>query len=114
MKTIQLDNDHTLVIFQGHEDLSEVHKLQDESKESSLIFVALEGTNDKYLHPDRFLVENYETSMRSHFLYNGLLTDGERERYLINKGREFIESGEQMFIETYEFTADEPFYDYSK
>lgn len=114
MKIIQLDDDHTLVIFQGCEDLSEVHELQDNSKDSSLIFVALEGTTDKYLHPDRFLVENCCTSMRSHFLYNGLLTDGERERYLIDKSLEFIESGEQMFIETYEFTSDEPFYDYSK
>lgn len=114
MKKVQLDDNHVLVIFQGYEDLTEVHKLQDESKESSLIFVALEGTNDKYLRSDRFLVENYETSMRSHFLYNGLFTDGERESYLINKAREFVESGEQLFIETYEFTADEPFYDYSK
>lgn len=114
MKKIQLDDDHVLVIFQGYEDLNEVHQLQDILKGSSLIFVALEGTNDKYLRPDRFLVENYETSMRSHFLYNGLLTEGDRERYLIDKSLEFIESGEQMFIETYEFTADEPFYDYIK
>lgn len=114
MKKIQLDDNHHLVIFEGYEDLTEVYQLQDNSEKSSLIFVALEGTNDKYLRSDRFLVENYETSMRSHFLYNGLLTDGERERYLIDKSLEFIDTGEQMFIETYEFTADEPFYDYSK
>lgn len=114
MKKIQLDDEHILVIFQGYEDLTEVHELQEKSKENSLIFVALEGTNDKYLRPDRFLVENYETSMRSHFLYNGLLTDGDKERYLIDKGLEFIESGEQIFIETYEFTSDEPFYDYDR
>lgn len=114
MKKIQLDDNHYLVVFDGYEDLTEVHQLQDNSKESSLIFVALEGTNDKYLRSDRFLVENYETSMRSHFLYNGLLTEGERKRYLIDKSLEFIDTGEQMFIETYEFTADEPFYDYSK
>lgn len=114
MRKIQLDDNHTLVIFEGYEDLSEVHELQDNSQESSLIFVALEGTNDKYLHSDRFLVENYETPMRSHFLYNGLFTEGDRVVYLINKAHEFIETGEQMFIETYEFTSDEPFYDYSK
>jgi len=114
VKSFQLDDDHTLVIFDGYEDLTEVHQLQDKSQKSSLIFVALEGTNDKYLHSDKFLVENYETSMRSHFLYNGLLTEDERYRYLIEKSREFIETGEQLFIETYEFTATEPFYDYSK
>ena len=114
MRKIPIDDDHTLVIFDGYEDLTEVHELQDNSSPSSLIFVALEGTNDKYLHSDRFLVENYETSMRSHFLYNGVLTEDDRYRYLKEKSQEFIETGEQMFIETYEFAATEPFYDYSK
>lgn len=109
-----LPSGHTLVIFNEDDDLTEVYKLQDTLEKNSLIYVALDGTDDKYLHPDRFLVENYETDMESHFLYNDLILEDEREDYIYERAIMFVETGKQMFIEEYQFTRAEPFYDYSK
>ena len=52
--------------------------------------------------------------MESHFLYNDLLFESDRELYIIERAKEFIETGKQLFIEEYEFKATEPFYDYTK
>ena len=109
-----LPSGHTLVIFKEDDDLTEVYKLQDTLEKNSLIYVALDGTDDKYLHPDRFLVENYETDMESHFLYNDLILEDEVEDYIYERAIMFVETGKQMFIEEYQFTRAEPFYDYSK
>jgi hypothetical protein len=109
-----LPSGHTLVIFDSDDDLTEVYKLQDTLEKNSLIYVALDGTDDKYLHPDRFLVENYETDMESHLLYNDLILENEVEEYLISRACQFAETGKQMYIEEYQFTRAEPFYDYSK
>lgn len=107
-----LSTGHTLAIFDAEQDLTSVYQLQDDDR--ALVYVALEGTDDKYLHPENFLVENYETDMDSHFLYNGLVLDDERTEYLIEKAEKFIKTGKQLFIEEYEFTSAEPFYDYTK
>lgn len=109
-----LPSGHTLVIFNEDDDLTEVYRLQDTLEKNSLIYVALDGTDDKYLHPDRFLVENYETDMESHFLYNDLILEDEVEDYIYERAIMFVETGKQMFIEEYQFTRAEPFYDYSK
>lgn len=109
-----LPTGHTLVIFSADDDLQEVYKLQDSIEKNSLIYVALDGTDDKYLHPDRFLVENYDTPMESHFLYNDLILEEEVEDYLFERAVMFVETGRQMFIEEYQFSTSEPFYDYSK
>lgn len=112
---IDLDYGYSLIIFNGdEEDKSHLYELQDNIPKDKLIYVALNGTDDKYLHPDRFMVENYQTSMESHFLYHGKILPKEREEYIIEKALQFRETGKQMFIEEYEFTSAEPFYDYSK
>lgn len=107
-----------LIFFNGDEDLSWVHKIQDKHEENktldSLVYICYNGTDDKYLHPDRFLVENKECSLENHFLWSGLFTEEEQKSYIYDKVREFFRTGEQLVIEHYEFTEDEPFYDYSR
>jgi len=115
IETTETEFGYTVVIFDGDEDdLSWVHKLQDENPRHKLIYVALRGTHDKYLYPDRFLVENYHVDMKSHFLYNDLFTQEDIHEYLTQKCLEFARSGRRLFIEEYEFTAGQDFYDYTK
>lgn len=105
----------SLVLFNGDEaDLSWLYEMQDNTPQEKLIYVATRGTNDKYLYPDRFLVENYHVDMESHFLYNDLFTDQERKDYIIEKAIEMSRLGKRLFIEEYEFTRSFDFYDYSK
>ena len=103
---------HLLVVFDKDQDLSSIHALQDENR--ALVYIALDGTDDKYLHPEKFVVENYETSMESHFLYHGKILPEDRDAYCEQLATKFIETGKQIFIEDYEFTQAEPFYDYTK
>lgn len=105
-------------VFQGDEDLSDLHTFQDNlglagSEKNKIIYVALEGTDDKYLHPDRFLVRNYTASLINHFLWDGLYTKDEHEKRMWEMIDTFIDTGKQYIIENYEFSEDEPFYDYS-
>lgn len=105
-------------IFQGDENLDYLHVLQDNSglaglENNKIIYVALEGTDDKYLHPDRFLVKNYSASLTNHFMWEGLLTQEEQDERLYQMIDTFIDTGKQYIIEDYEFVEDEPFYDYS-
>lgn len=109
-----LEGDYHLICFNKNDNLSDIYTIQEKTPRDKLIFVALDGTDDYTLHSDRFLVENYETSMESHFLYNDLLFESDRELYIIERAKEFIETGKQLFIEEYEFKATEPFYDYTK
>ena len=105
-------------VFQGDEDLSDLHILQDNLglvglEKNKIIYVSLEGTDDKYLHPDRFLVKNYSASLTNHFMWEGLLTQEEQDERLYQMIDTFIDTGKQYIIEDYEFVEDEPFYDYS-
>lgn len=112
-------NDRKIVIFRGdEEDLSWVHQIQDEyeqkGKLNCLVFVPTQGTEDKYLYSQLFLVENYESSLENHFLWNGLIDDEEQKKYIEERVEDFFEKGERLVIEHYEFLEDEPFYDYSR
>jgi hypothetical protein len=114
MSTQNLDYGYILVVFDGDEDLSWVHKIQDKHEKDKLIYVARKGTTDKYLYPDRFVVENYEASMSSHFLWNGKILPEEEDEYILELALKFRDTGKQIYIEEYEFNSSEPFYDYSK
>jgi cytochrome oxidase Cu insertion factor (SCO1/SenC/PrrC family) len=108
----------TVSVFQGDEDLSTIHQLQDKFglaglEKNKLLFVSLEGTDDKYLHPDRFIVKNYTASLTNHFMWEGLLTQEEQNERLYHMIDTFIDTGKQYIIEDYKFVEDEPFYDYS-
>lgn len=100
-------------VFQGDEDLTPLHELQDSTENKKLIYVALEGTEDKYLHPDRFLVRNYNASLVNHFMWEGLFTQEEQDRRMWEMINTFMDTNKQYIIENYEFSEDEPFYDYS-
>jgi hypothetical protein len=104
---------HTVVVFDDTTDLSHIHEIQNNIEKNNLIYVALEGTEDKYLHPDRFLVKNYDASLMNHFLWEGLFTKNEHEKEMYRMIDKFIETGNQFLIEKYDFVSDEPFYDYS-
>ena len=65
---------YTVVVFDETADLSRIHEIQNNTEKNNLIYVALEGTDDKYLYPDRFIVKNYDTSLINHFLWEGLFT----------------------------------------
>lgn len=105
-------------VFQGDEDLSEIHDLQDNislatGQNNKIIYVPLEGTDDKYLHPNRFLIKNYDASLVNHFMWDNLFTQEEQDRRMWEMIDTFIDNNKQVLIENYEFVEDEPFYDYS-
>jgi len=86
---------------------------QKKHQKNKIIFVPLDGSDDKYLYPDRFIIQNREASLINHFLWEELLTDEEQDARLWTMVGEFVDKGKQYIIEDYEFTQDEPFYDYS-
>jgi hypothetical protein len=103
----------TVVVFDETADLSRIHEIQNNTEKNNLIYVALEGTDDKYLHPDRFIVKNHDASLMNHFLWEGLFSQEEQTQEMYRMIDNFIETGNPYLIEKYEFVADEPFYDYS-
>lgn len=104
---------YTVVVFDEDDDIIRVHEIQDNTEKNLLIYVPLEGTDDKYLHPDRFLVSNYDASLMNHFLWEGLFTEKEQNQEMYRMIDKFIETGNPFLIENYVFVTDEPFYDYS-
>lgn len=107
-----------VAVFNGDEDLQELHAIQDNTalatgEKNKLIYVALDGTEDIYLYPERFLVKNYNASLMNHFLWEGLFSKEKQDEELMRMIDEFIETDKQVLIEEYEFVVDEPFYDYS-
>lgn len=109
--------DHVVAIFDGSEDLDYLHEIQlnfqvtDSIK--NLVYVPLEGTIDEELDSDRFIVQNYQHSLNNHLLWNGYLTPKEQEQRVWELIDNFIDTGERVLVEEYEFIDDEPFYDYS-
>ena len=113
-----IDHRGFLVCVFSDEDLSELHALQDSIglagfQKNKIIYVPLEGTEDKYLHPDRFLVKNYTASLVNHFLWDGLFLQEEQNKRMWEMIDTFIDTDKPFIIENYEFVKDEPFYDYS-
>lgn len=79
------------------------------------VWVALDGTEDDYISevPECSLVENYRWSLINSLMWDGHLTEAERDTRLWEMIDEFIDNGKQVLVEEYEFVEDEPFYDYS-
>jgi hypothetical protein len=105
--------DHVVCIWYGDQTPEWVQKLSKETPKNKIIFVPLDGSDDKYLYPERFIIQNREASLINHFLWEELLTDEEQDARLWTMVGEFVDKGKQYIIEDYEFTQDEPFYDYS-
>ena len=107
-----------VAVFNGDEDLQELHDIQDNTtlatgQKNKLIYVALDGTDDIYLYPDRFLVKNYNASLMNHFLWEGIFSKEKQDEKMMRMIDEFIETDKQFLVEEYDFVVDEPFYDYS-
>ena len=102
-----------VAVFCANDDLQELNDLQDNTEKNKLIYVALDGADDIYLYPERFLVKNYNASLLNHFLWEGYFSEDAQETYLMSMLDNFIETGKQVLVEEYEFVEDEPFYDYS-
>lgn len=108
----------SVAVFNGDDDLQELHRMQDNAVITSgekklFIYVPVDGTDDIYLYPDRFLVKNRNASLMNHFLWEGLFTKEKQDQELMRMVDEFIDTDKQFLIEEYNFVADEPFYDYS-
>lgn len=105
--------DFVVCIWEEKETPEWVNKVRKLIDKNSIIFVPLDGNDDKYLHPDRFIVKNRTASLSNHFLWEELLLDEEQDERMWAMVDKFIDEGKQYIIEDYEFTKDEPFYDYS-
>lgn len=107
-----------VAVFNGDEDLQELHDIQDNTvlatgQKNKLIYVPLDGTDDIYLYPDRFLVKNYNASLMNHFLWEGIFSKEKQDEKMMRMIDEFIDTDKQFLVEEYDFVVDEPFYDYS-
>jgi len=113
-----LDYGDPIFFIKEGEDLKWIHDIQNtydrEGITGRLIYVALDGCDDKYLHPDRFLTENYHQSLTNHMMWEGLLDYGEQMDYMVKQIREFQRTGKQLLIEEIDFNDELPIYDYSQ
>lgn len=112
-KIIEPYRGYTVVYIDESCDTKGLRQLQDKTEKNKLIYVNLEGVEDKYLHPDRFIVKNYESSLINHLLWDGAFTLEEQEKRTYEMIDKFIDTGKQTLIENYDYVVDEPFYDYS-
>jgi hypothetical protein len=104
---------HTVCIIDEDTNLEDIHDIQNKTEKSLLIYVPLCGVNDIYLYPERFIIENFDASLRNHFAWEELFTQQEQDERMYKMIDDFIDMGKQTIIENYEFVQDEPFYDYS-
>ena len=107
----------SVVLFNGNQNsldnVKKISKSQDYD-ENSIVLVNIEGVNDTDLPKNIFLLENPESSLRNHILWQGIFEDVESNEYIMNKVKDFILNGNQLLVENYDFEESEPFYDYSK
>lgn len=113
MESCELFN-RKIIIFRDDSDvdaiLSSLYTSTDTLQDH--VFVALEGSTDKRLPSDQFLIKNRDASLMNHFLWENLLTDNERDDKLLEMLTHYIKTGKQFTIENYQFVEDEPFYEY--
>ena len=99
------------------QDTSWIHKMQDTYDQMNLTgrlyYVPVDGCDDKYLHPHRFIVENYDQSLTNHMLWEGVLDEEEQMEYMLKTLREFQKTGKQLLVEKVDFDVQAPIYDYT-
>lgn len=113
------DSGHIVCTFDGDENLQEIYDLQDSMCEvghedciDQLVYISLDGTEDTYLNPKRYAVTNPKASLINHCMWNQIFDEKEQAEEIEKIVQRFIETGDQIIIEDYEFVEDEPFYDY--
>ena len=106
-----------VAFFDGDEDLTWVEDLETSTALNGgldkLIYVCWEGTDNPNLNPNNFLVKNYNASLVNSLMWDGHFTEEEQEKRVWEIVDRFIDTGKQYLVEEYEFSEDEPFYDYS-
>jgi len=112
MKIIELEH-YSIVVFGLEVTDNELSVMIKDRNEDKLIYVALEGTSTEVLSPNRFLVKNRDSSFDNHMMWEGMLSDEDKQEYIIRCAQRFYETGKQMVIEDYDFKDEEVFYDYS-
>ena len=106
-------SDVTVIAFSREEEPQVIEEIA-QAKKDDIVWVSLDGTETKYLPPERSLVKNYQSSFLNHMMWEGLLDEQEQIDYITSRAEKFCQTGKQMVIEDYEFREDEPFYDYSR
>ena len=99
------------------QDTSWIHKMQDTYDQMNLTgrlyYVPVDGCDDKYLHPHRFIVENYDQSLTNHMAWEGVVDSDEQMTFMINALREFQRTGKQLLLEEKVKDFSTQVYDYS-
>ena len=100
------------------DELTPTHLLEElqtevEDLEKDFVWVALDGTDIDFLNKENSLVENYEHSLINSLMWNGYFTEDEQKTRIWEMIDKYIDNGVQFLVEEYEFSEDEPFYDYS-
>jgi hypothetical protein len=112
-----VDYGDAVFFIRNGEDNTWIHKKQDEydqlDKTGRLYYVPVDGCDDKYLHPHRFIVENYNQSLVNHMAWEGIFDSDEQMTFMINALREFQKTGKQLLLEEKTFSASSQVYDYS-
>lgn len=99
------------------EDTSWIHEMQDkydqEGLTDRLFYIPVDGCDDKYLHPHRFIVENYQHSLTNHMKWEGIFDSDDQMNFMVSSLREFQKTGKQLLVEEHVFDEDTPIYDYT-
>jgi hypothetical protein len=98
------------------DDTTWIHEIQDNYDQrgltSRLFYVPVDGCNDKYLHPHRFIVENYQHSLKNHMAWEGIFDSKDQMDFMVKTLREFQKTGKQLLVEEVNFDEEVPIYDY--
>ncbi len=112
-----VDYGDAVIFIREGQDTSWIHTMQDTYDQmgltSRLFYVPVDGCDDKYLHPHRFIVENYDQSLTNHMLWEGILDEEDQMEYMLRCLRDFQSTGKQMLLEEVDFDHSEPIYDYT-
>ncbi len=111
-----IDYGDAVFFIKEGEDTAWIHKMQDDydqaGKTSRLFYIPVDGCDDKYLHPHRFIVSNYDQSLTNHMMWEGIFDEEDQMTYMVNALREFQTTGKQLLIEKVDFNEEAPIFDY--
>ena len=109
-----------VAVFNGNEDLTWLREIQESyclaNNDSKLLYVPIDGCDrvDEFsLDISKFIMKNPNASLINHFLWDGYYTKDDQKKRLWEIIDRYIDTGKQILLEEYDFSEEEPFYDYS-
>lgn len=112
-----IDYGDAVFFIEKDTDTNWIREIQDnydqEGKTSRLFYIPVDGCNDKYLHPHRFVVENYNHSLKNHMIWEGIFDSADQMDYMVKVLKDFQKTGKQLLVEEETFTTSEPIFDYT-